>query len=384
MNSESAASETESSASSAGETIVFAPLPDLVSRAHLPEDASSRAFLEAVRALRSAFERRQDYNAFICTQLAARGVVPNSTLVLDIGAWGSKGDVSADVKAWFSQIVRHSADAQFAVPPALRRPALRLLEQLWALAAQAATEQIEHDRKQSLNAFESQRQELEEMRRRLIEADHNLQALTLQRDSAASLAADLRQQLDRLLQRFEAVQAKADAEVASLRKEAERERQNHRDELQQLRLAHERAMQDLQSNHDARVAALTNGFEQETVALKGRIESLEQSLAQMEREAKVAADQAAQHARMMALTIDRARQDAMAAAERALEAQRRITEVNAKLVEAELRAATLERDLAQERARSAALEQTVKAATEKAEKKAPGSPQSKAAPSSKS
>lgn len=338
----------------AEETIAFGALPDLAGEAQLPTDASSKAFAAAIRALRPAFERREDYNSFICTQLAARGVTPNTSNVLDIGGWGSKRDVVQDVKSWFAQVARRAADTQFAVPPGMRRPALQLLEEMWALACRQATEHIERDRQQALGAFESQRQALLEAQQSLQDSEAALHSMTAQRDEALRLSEELRRQLDSLHERHRELTLKASSEIESARNELERERATQRESVQRMQEAHSQALRDAVQRSDAQLNEAARRHAQDAAQLQARLQSMEQALERARQEARMASEQLAQHSRAMAVEVDKARREALAAAERALQAQQRITDINARLVEADLRAAALERDLARERETSAA------------------------------
>jgi len=71
----------------------------------IPEDPASESFAESILAMRRFFEDRYEYSAFICEQLALRGVPPNTSNVATIGKWGSRRDVSNDVKSWYAKLL---------------------------------------------------------------------------------------------------------------------------------------------------------------------------------------------------------------------------------------------------------------------------------------
>lgn len=351
--------------------IAFGALPDL-SNASLPPDAGSQAFLDAVRALKPSFTRREDFSAFLCTQIAARGIIPNASLVSSIGGWGSKGHVSQDVKAWYAQVARRSVESEIALPASLRRPALQLIESLWMLAARQAQGYIEADRGKASRAHLALQAEIKEAREQMLAAETLLQKTVDQRDAAVRLCEDLRSQMGASEQRCQIAVAKLDAERTAFGHKEDALRAQHRCDLERdldrlrenLRMEHHEALEQLRSSmqegFQAQLDATERARVQDVGGLKQRLQEVESALQAAKSQALLSAqdaEAALQQSRHMALALDKARQEALAAVQQAFEAQRAQTAAASESAEMRIRISMLERDLALERAHAQRLRQ---------------------------
>jgi len=350
--------------------IAFGPLPDL-SKAALPSDVKSQAFTDAIRGLKSSFERREDFSAFLCTQIAARGAVPNTTLVFGLGGWGSKGDVCKDVKAWYAQMARRSAESEIALPAALRRPALQIIEELWLVAARQAQSHIEIERNKAQAAFSLVQQDLQQVQQEAQAVASARDLAERQRDEVARLAQDLRAQLDRAERRHQDAIVRLEADRAAHTQKEESLRAHHASEMQQanlmreqLRDEHQAAMEQIKSSTQLRLEAEVAARAQETSDLRRQIEVAEWTAQTAREHARETADAAAQRDHQMALALDKARQDALSAAQQAFEAQKAQTVAATDLADLRVRLSMLERDLAQERVEKDHLQQALNRASE--------------------
>lgn len=104
----------------------------------LPADPTSPGFASGIQASRGRFSGRPAYNAYICDQLSMRGIAPNASNVLEIGRWGSKGAVSADVRNWYAGLGARLSERNADIPQAARRAANELIESLWGMAKESA------------------------------------------------------------------------------------------------------------------------------------------------------------------------------------------------------------------------------------------------------
>jgi len=326
--------------------IAFGPVPEL-SNAALPQDVGSLAFQTAARDLKGAFERREDFTAFLCTQIAARGVIPNATLVLGIGAWGSKGDVSRDVKAWYAQVARRSAEQEMVIPPALRRPALQLLEELWLVASRQAQNHIEADREKAQRAHATMTAELADALSQLELTRHLQTQVEVQRDEATRLSEELRRQIDMARQREVDLNARIEADRVALSQKEEALRNQHRQDLQRAHEEHRAEVDAIKRQAAHQNQALEASKVAALAELQGRLDASAASLQEARQQARESAEFAAQQSRQMALALDKARQDALAAAQQAIKAQRDQASVADKIAELHIRNSLLGRDLAQ-------------------------------------
>jgi len=364
--------ESDAAIDGEGSQIAFGPLPDLSSAA-LPSDIKSQAFMDAIRGLKSSFERREDFSAFLCTQIAARGAVPNATLVLGIGGWGSKGDVGHDVKSWYAQMARRAAESEIALPAALRRPALQIIEELWLVAARQAQSHIDLERNKAQAAFGLVQQDLQQAQQEAQAVASARDIAERQRDEVARLAQDLRAQLDRAEQRHQDAIVRLEADRLAHDQKEDSMRAQHAIELQQansmreqLRDEHQAAMEQIKSSmqiQGLRLEAEVAARAQETSDLKRQVEVAEWTAQTLREHARVAAEAAAQRDHQMALALDKARQDALAAAQQAFEAQKAQTVAATDLADLRLRLNALERDLTQESAEKACLQQALNQST---------------------
>ena len=346
------------------ETIAFGALPDL-SNAALPSDVESQAFVDAARSLKSAFERREDYSQFLCTQIAARGVIPNATLVLSIGGWGSKGDVGKDVKTWYAQVARRSAESEIALPASLRRPALQLIEELWLVAARQAQNHIAADRDKAQAALDLVQADLKAAREEALSAAAARDIVVAQRDEATRLAQDLRDQLNRAEQRAQEAAERLDAERMAASQREEAMRVQHAQEIErsrtQLRDEHREAQDKLKSSMQARIDEALAEKTKATGELKQALDLVTQELGVARQQAREAAEAATRQAHQMALSLDKARQEALNAAQQAIEAQKAQTSAATELAELRIRMSLLERDISQERAKTLRLQEALEA-----------------------
>lgn len=341
---------------SSAEALTFPEPVALQQAASLPDRADSVAFIQAVRSLRPSFKRREDYNSFICAQMAARGAVPNATQVLHIGGWGSKGDVSADVKAWFAQVARSAAAEEFAVPPALRRESQSLLEQMWALASRLAQTQIEEDRARAQAVFAQLQNDLQESRQGMEALRKQRDEAVWQRDEAARLAQELRAQIDRADRRAQEALTQLQAQQQEHERRQEALRAEHAQVLAHAQAQHQQELQRAQALMQERWRAESSRHAQETDELKHQIKTAQDELQALRDRSAEAAAAAAQQARQMALALDKARQEALSAAQQAIESQKAQAHSTAELAEMRIRMSLLERDLAQERAKTQELQ----------------------------
>lgn len=341
---------------SSAEALTFPEPVALQQAASLPDRADSVAFIQAVRSLRHSFKRREDYNSFICAQMAARGAVPNATQVLHIGGWGSKGDVSADVKAWFAQVARSAAAEEFAVPPALRRESQSLLEQMWALASRLAQTQIEEDRARAQAVFAQLQNDLQESRQGMEALRKQRDEAVWQRDEAARLAQELRAQIDRADRRAQEALTQLQAQQQEHERRQEALRAEHAQVLAHAQAQHQQELQRAQALMQERWRAESSRHAQETDELKHQIKTAQDELQALRDRSAEAAAAAAQQARQMALALDKARQEALSAAQQAIESQKAQAHSTAELAEMRIRMSLLERDLAQERAKTQELQ----------------------------
>ena len=341
---------------SSAEALTFPEPVALQQAASLPDRADSVAFIQAVRSLRPSFKRREDYNSFICAQMAARGAVPNATQVLHIGGWGSKGDVSADVKAWFAQVARSAAAEEFAVPPALRRESQSLLEQMWALASRLAQTQIEEDRARAQAVFAQLQNDLQESRQGMEALRKQRDEAVWQRDEAARLAQELRAQIDRADRRAQEALTQLQAQQQEHERRQEALRAEHAQVLAHAQAQHQQELQRAQALMQQQIRSESSRHAQETDELKHQIKTAQDELQALRDRSAEAAAAAAQQARQMALALDKARQEALSAAQQAIESQKAQAHSTAELAEMRIRMSLLERDLAQERAKTQELQ----------------------------
>lgn len=310
----------------------FGALPEVARQAVLPEDTTDESFRHGVRGLRKFFAQRSDYNAFICTLLAQRRIVPNATLVLDIGGWGSKNDVLEDVKTWFAALAQRQLGPTLEVPAPFLTAARELMERMWHMAAQQAQQHIAYEREKARSAFS-------EMQSALLHKDSRIKGLEEEVARRAQEVADLTARLEAEAARAEQIQAR----ISALESELEQNEQRHTARERELHEQHARALQEVaqrlqaeQQRHASETASLRTQMREQVEQLAQRCSSLEADL-----KARIA-------------EVDRARQEALGFSRQALQLQQEMLQVRAQIADVQIDKARLEKDLQVARAEAAA------------------------------
>lgn len=362
-------------------TLVFDTMPDIAQKEALPDDTSSSQFRSGIRNLRKHFTKREVYSAFICEQLAVRGQVPNANAVLEIGGWGSRGDVINDVKSWFSALVARIPQDHGLIPPAVRRDGLELIERLWVMAAGHASAQVQQDRQAQQDTHARAQLEIQELSQQAATAELARQDADRLRAEAVSLAEGLRSQLDaaeaRLREAGQAMEAsrqqretqaaEAAAEIKSLRERldlSERQAASNQERAATL----EAQVGSLKKQHDDVIARNAD----READLRQRLARAEELLDSRNREWDEAM-------RAHASSLDKARQDITQATERLVKALGELSALKEQLAssraEAEIKIAELQRDLHHERQEKSLLQARLELAS-------PGQPHDIAQPTS--
>jgi len=324
-------------------SLPFDNMPPMEAIGQIPEDPASQGFAAAIVSMRRFFEDRQAYSEFICEQLAARGVAPNTNLVCTLGKWGSRRDVSNDVKAWYAKLARKLSSSQIDVPEEFKRPALHMIEQMWRLCADAAKAQVQTDRDRASAEFARLQSLIDSAKAESVALLERLQQTEHQRDSAAALAQDLRTQLDATKENLAiAVQehqraldqmlVRHEQQMAEIASEHENRMQQVRASMQEqaekeieaLHAAHAThsesllaRIKDLEAEKEAQAVALR----QEIAALHERVSTLNVQLeTALAKQSELLAQQA-DSSRAHAMAISRARDDLVAAHEKLERAQ---------------------------------------------------------------
>lgn len=272
----------------------------------LPSDPSSVDFRQAIQALRSNFEERQAYNNMVCDQLAMRGLPPNGSNVLDVGGWGTKSAVVADVRNWYAALALRLSAQHAAIPEAARRQANQLFEQLWSLAVQTAMDPytaLQQDMVGLQARLDLQTQEANELRRR---HDTQLQQMQVASDEGKSELRSVRAALE------------VAQNAVSLRDQRVSELEHS---ISIAALAHRDALLEQGRAHAAEVSRVQEAASLERVALVAERDRLGEELARQrvayDARSATKEDQAREDAKAHALALDRARQDVREANARA-------------------------------------------------------------------
>lgn len=272
----------------------------------LPSDPSSVEFRHAIQALRSNFEDRLAYNSMICDQLAMRGVAPGASNVLDVGAWGTKSAVIADVRIWYACLSARLSAQHASIPEVARRQANQLLEQLWSLAAQTAMEPydaLQKDMVSMQSSLDLQIQEANELRQR-----HEAQLQQMQAAIEAG-KSDLRSARAALEEAQDALSVR-DQRVNELKNSIASAALAHRDALLEQGRVHAAEVRRAQEATALERAALVAERDRLSGELVRQRDGFEARLATKEHQSR-------EDAKAHALALDRARQDVREANTRA-------------------------------------------------------------------
>jgi len=224
----------------------------------LPADPATPEFGAGVQALRTYFPERTAYNEMVCDQLAFRGVAPNGQNVLDTGKWGTKRDVGADVRGWYAKLSARLADGDAKIPETAKREANQLIEQLWALACQAAAAPLQGD--------------LDALRQKLLDAEkvhaEDQQEWQSQRDALSEQVATLSAAAEALRAETEVLNAKSaadDQRIVDLNRLIADKALEHQSQISEIERAHSAKVEQLQ----AQAAAVQAGLQQQNQQLQG-------------------------------------------------------------------------------------------------------------------
>lgn len=272
----------------------------------LPPDPSSVDFRQAIQALRSNFEERQTYNNMVCDQLAMRGMPPNGSNVLDVGGWGTKSAVVADVRNWYASLALRLSAQHAAIPEAARRQANQLFEQLWSLAVQTAMNPytaLQQDMVGLQARLDLQTQEANELRRR---HDTQLQQMQFAIDEGTSELRSVRAALEGAQ---DAVRVR-DRRVNELENSISLSALAHRDALLEQGRVHATEVRQVQEAAAHERATLVTERDRLSDELARQRDAYEVRLATKEAQSR-------EDAKAHALALDRARQDVREANARA-------------------------------------------------------------------
>jgi hypothetical protein len=190
--------------------------------------------------MRESFGKsRRDYNSRVCDMLAAAGLAPTANLTLKAGRWGSLGDVQADVRGWYADLFKKKADQQIDIPPAARRRAYELIEQLFALASQDSQLRLEERVAPLRQAAETAREQATALAAQLAQKE---EAHLVETSAAQAREVTARATIDEMSALAEKTQAQASRDLQDAKDRAQALSQKIDDVLAQG-LARERELE---------------------------------------------------------------------------------------------------------------------------------------------